>query len=380
MLYKTGRHFLIGTLSILVFLLPQTIFAADSPNLISPVDNSTENKSPKLIWEYTGGCVESGSCFRVEVDNTQDFSSPEKSTYTNNYSYSPQDLTEGVWSWRVKAKDKTEKWSDWSKVFKFRIQTESTTSPEPSSSLTPTTQPSPTTITIQKSENSFNIKDIPNEINSNQEFESSVTLILPNNPNQTFYLKGAFKKDGSSNYFGQTYSGEWAGNSEKYSKQLKITTSSSGSWEGKIKVKPDTDDSGFNGSGSYIFKVARYTDSGSGPTWSNELSLRINAVNTPKQSPSAQPEEEISEEEDKKIDITASLLNSPEKNYQIQIASVAGESTIGNNTTSGLETKVLAEKNVNWFLVTLGIGVLAAGGGFVVYKLRKERTDAKIYN
>lgn len=371
---------MIGSFFIVVFLLPQSTYATGPPNLLSPGDNSIVEKSPKLTWEYTGGCVESGSCFRVEVDNSDDFSTPEKSTYTNNYSYSPQGLAEGSWNWRVKAKDEAQKWSEWTKVFKFRIQTESAASPQPSLLPNPTSQPSPSTTALQKSENSFSIKDIPSEINSNQEFETQVFLNLPNNPEQNFFLKGAFKKDGSSNYFGQTYSAGWIGNSEKYSKQLKITTGTTGNWEGKIKVKPDMDDSGFQGSGSYIFKVARYSDSGSGPTWSNELSVRISAADTPKPSSSTLKEEEISEEEDEKIDITASLVNSPEKNYVIQIASVAGESQIRNNTTSGLETKVLAEKNINWFLVTLGIGVLGLGGGFVLYKMKKGKIDAKIYN
>lgn len=378
MLYKTGKLFLVSTFSVLVFLLPQTTFALEPPNLISPADNSTENKSPKLAWEYTGGCIEGGSCFRVEVDNSADFFSPEKSTYTNNYSYSPQGLAEGSWNWRVKAKDKTEKWSDWSKAFRFTVGSSSITSlPSPAQSPQSSPQPSPTT---QKGENNFSIKEIPNEINSNQEFEGQVYLKLSDKPNSTFFLKGAFKKDGSSNYFGQTYSDEWVGNSEKYSKQLKITSNSSGIWEGKIKVKPDADDSGFNGTGNYVFKVARYTDSGSGPTWSNESSLKINAVDTPKPSPSIEPEKEVLEEGDKKIDITASLLNSPEKNYEIKIASVAGESTISNNTNLAEETKVLGEKNINWFLITLGLGVLATGGGFVFYKLRKERISAKSYN
>lgn len=369
---------MISIFFIVVFLLPQSASATDPPTLLSPADNSIVEKSPKLSWEYTGGCVQSGSCFRVEVDNSDDFSAPEKSTYTNNYSYSPQGLAEGSWNWRVKAKDEAQKWSEWSKVFKFRIQTGSAASPQPSLSETPTSQPSPSTAAFQKSENSFSVKDIPGEINSNQEFEPLITLTLPNNPNEVFYLKGAFKKEGSSNYFGQTYSAGWIGNSEKYSKQLKITTSTAGNWEGKIKVKPDMDDSGFQGSGSYIFKVARYSDSGSGPTWSNELSLRINAVDTPVQSPSTEPEEEISEKENEKIDITASLVNSPEKNYEIQIASVAGEATISNNTPLE-ETKVLGEKNINWYLVISGMGIFLSGAAFAFYKIKKYNNQTKAY-
>lgn len=374
MLRVSLKHFFL-VISLSLLFWPQITFAVDPPKLISPPDNSEVNKSLKLTWEYAGGCVESGSCFRVEVDNSNDFSSLEKSTYTNNYSYSPQGLSEGSWNWRVKAKDKTGSWSDWSKVFKFSIVSQTTSlppSPTPQTSQTP--QPSPTP---KKPESNFTISNLPSEINPNQEFEPQIDLTLPDNPNEVFYLKAAFKKEGSSNYFGQTYSDDWVGNSEKYSKQLKISTDSSGSWEGKIKVKPDPDDSGFKGSDNYIFKVGRYSDSGSGPIWSNEVSIKINTLNTPEPSPSPLPEEEISEKEREKIDITASLLNSPEKNYEIQIASVAGESKISNNTTSEPKTRILAEKNVNWFLVTLGIGVLAIGSGFVLYKMKKEEIHAK---
>lgn len=369
MTYSAGKHFWIGFFLFQAFLWPQIISAADPPSLISPSDNSTESKPPKLTWQYSGECFEGGSCFRIEVDNNSDFSSVEKETYDKDTSYSPKGLTEGTWYWRVKAKDKSEKWSGWSQVFKFNIGAGAASAAQaPTESSAKTSDP-------KKSENIFDIKDAPSEINSGQEFEISVSLKIPDKSNADFYFKGAFKKDGSSNYFGQTHTGEWVANGEKYSKQLKITTDSSGNWEGQIKVKPDAEDSGFDGTGEYIFKVARYTDSGNGPTWSNELKIKINQIITPE--PSAKDSEEIIEEDEEVVGLTF-IPETASRSYEIKIASVAGTSTIVDNTIP--ETKILAKKEINWLLVISGLGVLIAGVGFVFFKLKKENISAKSYN
>lgn len=374
MLRVLFKHFFLAIL-LLYFFCPQIINAANPPNLIFPADNSAESKPPKLTWEYSGDCVQSGSCFLVEIDNNPDFSSPEKNPYTKNLYYSPQGLTEGSWSWRVKAKDGTGKWSAWSKIFKFSFSTQTASSPTPQSvQATQTPQPS---VTSQKIASVFTAKDIPPEIDSDREFEVSITLKLPDKPGSTFYLKGAFKKGDSSNYFGQTSVGNsWIKNNSSYSNQFKIETDKDGMWEGKIKIRPDPDDSGFDGTGDYIFKVGRYTDAGSGPTWSNELNLKINAVSTPAPSPSSNTKAEIPEEEDEEIDLTASLVKAaPIRNYEIKIASVAGEATKSDNIIPEQEqTRVLEEKKINWLLIILGIGILAGGAGFTFYKVKKQRS------
>lgn len=379
MLNTLFKHSFIGSLLIISFLWSQTVYAADPPILISPPDNSSQDKSPKLVWEYSGECIESGSCFKNEVDNNSDFSSAEKSTYTNNFNYSPQGLSEGVWNWRVKAKDKSEKWSEWSNIFKFTITAQSAaaspTNPDPQTTTTP--QPSPLSSSSKKSSGHFEIKDIPSEINSDQEFDISVSLNLPEKTNTGFYLKGAFKKSDSSNYFGFTLNGDWVKNNSSYSSQYKIATDSEGKWAGKIKVRPDSLDSGFDGSGNYILKVGRYSDSGSGPVWSNELNIKINEVKSPSLYPSEKPEE-ITEEEEKKIDLSASLVKTPENNYIIKIASVAGEAGKSDNINSDQIEISPEEKNINWFLIILGVGILSGGAGLAFLKIRKEKLNANI--
>lgn len=147
--------------------------------------------------------------------------------------------------------------------------------PLPSQTSSSSTQSNSTTSSVS----SFTISNIPSQINSDQSFNVSISLSLPDKPNTSFYLKGAFKKSGSSNYFGQTKVwGNWIKNGSTYSNQFPITTDSLGNWSGNLEIKPDSEDSGFTGTGDYIFKVGRYTSTGSGPTWSNESNIQITAL------------------------------------------------------------------------------------------------------
>lgn len=144
-------------------------------------------------------------------------------------------------------------------------------SPTPIPSSPPTSAPSSVSST-----SSFTISNTSSQINSDQSFTVSVNLSLSNSPNTSFYLKGAFKKADGSNYFGQTLvSGIWVKNGATFTNQYPITTDSSGNWSGNLEIQPDSEDSGFTGTGDYIFKVGRYTSAGSGPTWSNESNIKI---------------------------------------------------------------------------------------------------------
>lgn len=359
------RHLSTGLILIFALFTAQNVFASDPPNLISPTDNASEDKTPKLTWEYKGECAESGSCFRVEIDNNSDFGSPEKETYAKTSSYSPRDLGQGEWYWRVRAKDRSDKWTDWSKVFKFNIGitlSSPTTSPTPQSSKEPESS---------KSSYQFEVKDGPGEINSDQEFEATVVLKI-DKPNNKFYLKGAFRKGDSLNYFGETYSESgWVKNGSSYSGQLKIETDAEGKWEGKIKVRPDIEDSGFDGSDSYNLKIGRYTDTGNGPVWSNEISLKINEVAKPKPSPSEEPEE--IEEEDIDEEMEEVKIPAASRDYEVKIASVAGEATMSNNITLEERTRILEERRVNWLLIFLGIGIFIGGGVYVFLKIKKGK-------
>lgn len=93
------------------------------------------------------------------------------------------------------------------------------------------------------------------------------------------YLRGAFYLPGTTSYFGYTFNhiGDWFNGSPSDPKKfLQIQINSQGEWEGELKVKPDSADSGFKGNGNYSFKVGRYTENGTAvSTWSNELGVSL---------------------------------------------------------------------------------------------------------
>lgn len=363
--------------SVIILLLlfwPKIVSAISAPVLKSPPDNSSEDKTPKLIWEFNGECITDGSCFRIEIDNNSDFSSLEKSSYTNSLSYSPQGLSQQSYFWRVKAKDTSQKWSEWSSVFKFNVGSGNSTPTSPPS-ISPSLKPDSSPSSENKNDSKFEIKDLKGEINSDEEVEVSVSFSEPQKPNTSFHIKGAFRQGDSINYFGETFfDGEWSKNNAAYSRQFLVQTDQEGKWEGKIKVRPDSLDSGFKGSGDYHFKVGRYTSSGNGPIWSNELSLKINEIERPETSPGAEPEgEEDNLEEESLEDEEKSTRPLPSFNYDYQIASVAGEATKSDNITLEEQTRVLEEKKVNWLLIILGVGILVSGVGYGVYQVKFKK-------
>ena len=109
------------SLMIVFFCFPKEVWAISSPNLSSPQTASNVSKeSLSLVWSWSGTCVSSGSCYLVQVNDQPDFSSPYREHYTNRTSYNPQ-LTNGIWYWRVKAKDTNNTWSPWSEVWNFTV-------------------------------------------------------------------------------------------------------------------------------------------------------------------------------------------------------------------------------------------------------------------
>lgn len=253
----------------LYFSLAASVLALSSPSLGSPDDNSTVSSSG-IGWQPVDGSTQ----YKVIIDDEPTITSPyiKGPYYTTNTKYSP-DLGLGKYYWKVTAKDSGGNWSDWSSVWSFTL---AASTPDP----TPAAQSSPSPQSSSDSQKSaFSISGTPAQVNSDQSFTSAISLTLPSNPNSVFYLKGAFKSSDGSNYFGQTKVGSsWIKNGSGYSSQYRITTDSSGNWNGSLEFEADSGDSGFTGTDSYIFKVGRYSSSGSGPTWSNEEQIKINAV------------------------------------------------------------------------------------------------------
>lgn len=366
--------------ALLILLTPPITFAGEPPQLSSPSDGATTTSS-KLEWQIPSYPVYSdGSPYMVDVDDDQSFSDPEKNKiYLKNNYYTPQ-LNPGIWYWRVKAKDSADIWSDWSSVWSFTLTSASpTTSPQtssnPSPNPSPSTQPSPSS---SSSTSSFIISDIPTQINSDQSFSAKINLSLPNNPNTKFYLKGAFKKSDGSNYFGYTLvSSSWIKNGSSYSQQFPITTDSSGNWIGNIDFKVDDEDSGFTGSGSYIFKVGRYSSSRSGPTWSNEININIISTSSPSKTTSQggtttskSTPSQTSSPPIKSVAIKSQSKKFDSSNYQT--ASVAA-ATASASPAEDLEVK--SEKRFNFIPWIGGVLLLSGIASLIFIYLRNKRNE-----
>lgn len=111
---------------------------------------------------------------------------------------------------------------------------------------------------------------LPSTINQDEEFTIQTSLAGAST-NTTYYLRAAFYTDATTQYFGYTYNnqGAWNNSPSNYTQFYQINTGSTGTFSGPIKVKVDLLSTYFKGSGEYQFKLGRYTEAGSGPTWSD---------------------------------------------------------------------------------------------------------------
>lgn len=178
-------------------------------------------------------------------------------------------------------------------------------------------------------------------------------------------------------------SGNWIKNGSSYSSQLSITTDSSGNWNNTVEIMPDSADAGFTGSGDYILKLGRYTDSGSGPVWSNEVNIKINQSENTQIStvesktttsnktlaPSPSSKTTIPESVQKK---SATLINN--KKNDTKIASIAGVSSSSATEPSSPSAEIAEtnKKGANIFSILGGILILTGitSLGFLLLKTR----------
>lgn len=104
------------------------------------------------------------------------------------------------------------------------------------------------------------------------------------------YLRGVFFETGD-NYFGFTQNNnqEWIGTSSDRTKYYKVAKEEikDNLWSGKLKVKVETENSYYKGTGNYSIKVGRYTSSaGSSATWSDSSHINISG---PSPTPTSTP-------------------------------------------------------------------------------------------
>lgn len=356
------------------------MLAGDPPTLLTPTNGTTINSS-RLEWQSPSYPLYTSSPYRIQVDDDPSFVSLNKDYYTNNTYYTPT-LSFGTWYWKVKVKDSSSIWSDWSTIWSF-ILTDSTPSPSPTQTQSQSPSPTPTPPSTPQTTSSFTISNIPSQINSDQSFNVSVNLTLSNNRNTDYYLSGAFKKADGTRYFGLTkISSNWVKyESSNYLNQYKITTDGGGNWTGVLEVKPDTADSDYKGTGDYIFKVSRYTANGS-QTWSDESTIEIISTESEQDETltnTTSPTTGISNSPSSVKTTTTSNKSSKSKNYDTLVyhnASVAGATASAKITTPSAEVEVKNQKQTNPF-IWIGLIFIFAGVGLIGYIYLKK--NAKIH-
>ena len=124
------------------------------------------------------------------------------------------------------------------------------------------------------------------------ELTVSVTLDLSSSTGgNTYFLRGAFFKEGTTKYFGYTINDQQSSYNGPYSacqNLYQVTVDENGDWSGDFKVKADPESSYFEGSGEYLFKVGRYT-SGCSLTWADSDPVKISIIQTVFPEPSPSP-------------------------------------------------------------------------------------------
>lgn len=132
----------------------------------------------------------------------------------------------------------------------------------------------------------------PTSITSpDQEVSVKVNVSINSDDGTIYYLRGVFAKDDSTNYCGYTWNGtNWFSGpystDEGWKKFLSVTISSQ-SATATLKAKIDSTDSGCKESGSYKFKVQRFTASGS-PNFDDQ-NIQSLSVSLPSLTPTPNP-------------------------------------------------------------------------------------------
>lgn len=119
----------------------------------------------------------------------------------------------------------------------------------------------------------------------------TITVAISGASTGTNYLRIDLYKDGTSNYFGETFNGTtwYSGSEEVQYFPISIQSASwSGTLQGKINNFTTTD---YDGTGAYKIRVRRYTSSGNyTPSEANNSGVAIAiAISTPTPSPTITP-------------------------------------------------------------------------------------------
>lgn len=206
---------------------------------------------------------------------------------------------------------------------------------------------------------------------------------------ETIYVKGAFYKDGSTNYFGYSKNGDaWVKNGDSLVNQRRITI---GDWDGKLVVQSDFSDSGYvnYGEGDYKLKIGfyYYTSGGnvSSVNWStNSLDVAISdpdptptptmpPTNTPIPTSTPKPTTFPTISPTIRILPTMSLLTYPTASESSGSSEILGSSISANPTLiAGIEEKKNYTTSVLGRVFLAGGILILASCGILFYYLWKK--------
>lgn len=140
---------------------------------------------------------------------------------------------------------------------------------------------------------SLTLSSNQSQIGQNDEYLVNINLSIGVANGTNYFLRGAFYQSGTTNYCGYTYNGtDWYNGpyttNQGWQSLLPITVQNS-SWSGTLQAKLDTSDSGCNMSGTYNFKIQRFTTSGNATfDTQNEQTIAV-VIPTPTPTPSPTP-------------------------------------------------------------------------------------------
>lgn len=211
----------------------------------------------------------------------------------------------------------------------------------------------------------------------------------------TNYLRADLYKEGSTNYFGETYNGiSWYGGSD-YIQYFPITIQSGASASANFQARvgePTTSE--YDGPGNYKLRIRRYTSSGgysSSEANNGSVSLNIN-VSTPTPTPTSTPTSSAtistptptktptpksSTPKPVSTPVATSISVSLTQDKEVKENSVLSESTPSSKvqvmeTPSPIDTKVAAENNFQKILIGVGILFIISSGFWFFRSLRKN--------
>jgi hypothetical protein len=356
-------------LLILFLVFPVSISASDPPTLISPANNSQVTTST-ISWKEPSYPLYSTNPYRIQIDNNANFSSPEKDTTSKNLEYTPQGLDLITWFWHIKTKDLSGTWSDWSETWQFTLLAPT---PIPTPQTTPLEAPSPSP--TQAVAKQFLVSNVPSSINTSDSFTIQISIV--DKPNTQFLLKGAFSSPNSSNYFGFIkVADNWVKNSAPSTSQFPVTTDNNGFWNGSIEVMPDSADSGYTGSGDYLFKAGKYNNDGTGLAWSSQTSIHITGdVPQPTPTITKSPTASTTIKSNSNTLVTASKQSSTSATtsalVDTPIASIEGESTSSSTESILLPHSSTSKGSTSYLkIILIIIGVLFFGGAGILIKYK----------